>query len=152
MEEIQIVTLPNAQYPSAATSPRLMAFVTVCKPVLDAMMRLQASKSPALHLVLPLLPHIISKLFYLQRQSQEPLGKVEDDHFSCVKSLVAHLSKKLQDKIVLHPIHATAVILHSNLRELSSFAWLGQQRMTECESALFYYWSRRCEKRRLENT
>jgi hypothetical protein len=82
MEEIKIVTVPNAQDPSSATAPRLMALVTVFKPVVDAMMRLQASKSPTLHLVLPLLTHIIAKLFHLQRQSQEPLGKIEEDHFS----------------------------------------------------------------------
>jgi hypothetical protein len=76
-----------------------MALVTVFKPVIDDMMRLQAIKSPNLHLVLPLLPHIIAKLFYLQRQSQEPLEKIEDDHFSCVMALAAHLSKGLQDKL-----------------------------------------------------
>jgi hypothetical protein len=110
MEEIKIVTLPNAQDPSTATATRLMALVTVFKPVVDAMMRLQASKSPTLHLVLPLLTHIIAKLFYLQPQSQEPLRNIEDDHFSCVKALPAHLSNVLQDKIVLHPIHATTAI------------------------------------------
>jgi hypothetical protein len=32
---------------------------------------------------------------------------------------------------VLHPIHATTMILHPNLRDLSPFSWLGQQRMIE---------------------
>jgi hypothetical protein len=44
MEEIKIVTLPKARDPSAATATNLMELFTVFKPVLDAMMRLQASK------------------------------------------------------------------------------------------------------------
>jgi hypothetical protein len=49
---------------------------------------------------------------YLQRQSQEHLGKIGDDQFSCVKEFAAHLSKVLQDNIELHLFHAIAANLH----------------------------------------
>jgi hypothetical protein len=60
MAEILTVTTPRSQYPSAVSAPQLLALVTVLKPVVDAMVNLQAIQSPTLHLVLPLLTHIVT--------------------------------------------------------------------------------------------
>jgi hypothetical protein len=131
MAEILTVATPRSQDPSDVSAPRLLALVTVLKPVVEAMVTLQASQSPTLHLVLPLLTHILSKLLLLQHQSQALGVGLEDGYSTCVRELAAHLSTVLLEKIVLHPIHATASILHPNLRDLSSFGNLGQRRMME---------------------
>jgi hAT family C-terminal dimerisation region len=131
MGEIKVVDMMRTEDSQSLSAPRLLALVQVFKPVVEAMVKLQASQSPTLHLVLPLLTHIISKLFFIQRQSQEQVKGNEEAHSSCIQAMAAHLARVLLDKVVLHPVHAAAAILHPNLRDLSSFSRLGQRRMTE---------------------
>jgi hypothetical protein len=131
MGEIKVVDMMRTEDSQSLSAPRFLALLQVFKPVVEAMVKLQASQSLTLHLFLPLLTHIISKLFFIQRQSQEQVTGNEEAHSSCIQAMAAHLARVLLDKVVLHPVHAAAAILHPNLRDLSSFSRLGQRRMKE---------------------
>jgi hypothetical protein len=65
-------------------------------------------------------------LYRLQNPQEEHVGQVAIAIAACVNSSSAQLQDALQTKLALHTVHAFAVLLHANLRDMSSFSSLRQ--------------------------
>lgn len=102
--------------------PTIQAIVDVCKPFLDIMVQVQASKYPRIHIVTPRIIHASNTLLRISNGCEiRDVSGVVCLSFSTRMKLATLTFKILKEKLLCHPIYVGSILVHPLLE---NFDWV----------------------------
>jgi hypothetical protein len=106
--------------------PNLAALRSVMAPFADGIKKLQASSVPTIHLVLPFYRHLHTLLTSRVHRIAVMTSISRTDRMTGV--LAARALRVMNSKLIVHPLHIAALLLHPLFRTLSSLYQDDQER------------------------
>jgi hypothetical protein len=106
--------------------PNFSALRSVMAPFADGIKKLQASSVPTIHLVLPFYRHLRTLLTYRVHRISVMTSISRMDRVAGVLS--ARALRMMNSKLIVHPLHIAALLLHPLFRTLSSLYHDEQER------------------------
>jgi hypothetical protein len=111
--------------------PNLSGVVRVCRPFVNAIVKLQTTQSPSLYFVLPMYAWILTELKRMTKlETTSSFGNEEE---TAVIVLANKALKAIKEKLVIHPLHAAAIILHPHLKSMESLTPFGEREVERCK-------------------
>jgi hypothetical protein len=95
----------------------------VCKPFLIAIVQLYTALTPSLYIVLPIYACIYTEL---ERVTETTMAFGDEEETTSVQPVRA--LKAIKENLVIHPLHAAAIILHHSLHSIESVMPFGEKR------------------------